>query len=281
MANCVIHLLNLASTTSIGAFVKSLDTEAQKSILIKGKPHGWVHEPRGLNLKQLTPNSGNRDVWDLFLLTTISFPTHALSRHSEVSAHLSVSISVPESQFIELTSRATSNARPAPAQETPPLPAKWFKSPGQGTIPLEEMVSVKQEPLRSGELLLHPPMVEYLSTALPSNIANEPVCYFNLFKYRNGDRSVHDAYMEGFKQNFGSAAGAGVLFMGPVEGALQVDGKEQEGRWDDANLVQYDSVWHYAYMLSTEVYQKLNKQKMDGLADTCILLVSEIELMHV
>lgn len=42
--------------------------------------------------------------------------------------------------------------------------------------------------------------------------------------------------------------------------------------------MQYDSIWHYAYMLSTVVYQELNVQKVEGLVDTCILCVSEVEL---
>lgn len=280
MMNCTIHLLNLGANESVADFIKGLDDGLQKSILVKGKPHGWVHEPRNLNLKQLTLRSSDKEQWELFLLTTSANTADSLSLHSRVLTHLCVPISIPEPQFKSLTSRATSNTTPSPSTETPPLPPLWFKSPGNGTIPSDKIVPTKRGSLQSGELLLHPPMADFLSSALPSNVANKPVCYFNLFKYRNGDRSVHDAYMQGFKDNFGSAAGAQVLFMGPVEGTLQVDGKDQEGRWDDANLVQYDSVWHYAYMLSTDIYQKLNKQKMEGLEDTCIMLVSEIELMN-
>lgn len=147
-------------------------------------------------------------------------------------------------------------------------------------------------PLKEGELRLDSAMSGFLSNALPPEVANAPVSLMNLFRYPGGDSSTHDDYMEGFKKNFGDSAGATVKFMGPVESAVQynmvgsVDAgipgdavpPEQPKLWQDANLVQYDSIWHYAYMLSTEVYAELNKQKVAGLEDTCILCVSEVEL---
>lgn len=50
--------------------------------------------------------------------------------------------------------------------------------------------------------------------------------------------------------------------------------------WQEANVTQYESIYHYAQMLSTNSYQKLNKDKVRGLEDTCILLVSEVEAWH-
>jgi hypothetical protein len=116
-------------------------------------------------------------------------------------------------------------------------------------------------------------------------VADKPVSLFNLFAYKNG-RETHDAYMEGFKQQFGDAAGASVQFMGPLRQTLEYVHQgsprkalaHQQARWQDANLVQYDTIWHYAYMLSTDIYKELNKQKVSGLYDTCILVVSEAEL---
>jgi hypothetical protein len=84
-------------------------------------------------------------------------------------------------------------------------------------------------------------MARFLSTALPGAKASGPVSLFNLFKYRSGDPSVHDKYMGDFKRKFGDSVGAKVKFMGPVK------------------------------------TQGLNKDKVSGLEDTCILLVSEGE----
>jgi hypothetical protein len=92
--------------------------------------------------------------------------------------------------------------------------------------------------------------------------------------------------MGDFKRQFGdSAGGARVKFMGPL--TSQFRGKEEEEErvgsldgWQEANVTQYESVYHYAHMLSTDAYQRLNKDKLCGLEDTCILLVSEGEAWH-
>jgi hypothetical protein len=135
-------------------------------------------------------------------------------------------------------------------------------------------------------------MVEFLSSALPNNVRKRPVSLFNLFKYTDGDSAIHDMYMRDFEKGFGDSAGAYVKFMGPVLSQLR-DGQdstsqaefetETENRpngrgWQDVDLVHYDTIYHYAYMLSTELYQQFNEDKVRGLEDTCILLVSEYEL---
>lgn len=270
MVDCTIHLISLHAKASHSDFLGRVASKT--SILIKGKPHGWVHKPHSPNSKQLVDHD-----WDLLLLTTPSDHKLPLVANDLASAHISVSVSVPEAQYAQLKARIGS--KPVPSPDTPDLPAEWSNS----AIPSSTIVETLSGPLGPGELRLDDGMAKFLSSAIPQQVVNEPACFFNFFKYPKGDRSVHDAYMQGFKDNFGSAAGASVLFMGTVEGKLSYEsaneGKNEEGeRWDDANLVQYDSVWHYAYMLSTDVYKQLNKQKVEGLEDTCILLVSEVEL---
>jgi hypothetical protein len=135
-------------------------------------------------------------------------------------------------------------------------------------------------------------MVEFLSSALPNNVRNRPVSLFNLFMYTDGDSSIHDKYMRDFEKGFGNSAGAYVKFMGPVLSQLR-DGQDSKGQadvesetenspngcgWQDVDLVHYDTIYHYVYMLSTGLYQQLNEDKVRGLEDTCILLVSEDEL---
>jgi hypothetical protein len=112
------------------------------------------------------------------------------------------------------------------------------------------------------------------------------VSLFNLFKYAGGDASIHDRYMGDSKRSFGDSTGARVKFVGPVKS--QFRGKENGqtagggdsiagGGWQETNLTHDDSIYHYAHMLSTDTYQELNKDKVRGLEDTCILLVSEGE----
>jgi hypothetical protein len=270
---CNIHLIEIKSgTNSKQWLIHSIDQSNQPSIIVKGTPHGWVHPPISPQASQLRNHS-----WDLFLVTNVDWklPSEA---ETKIAAHITIGVHIPASQYGQL--QANISQSPQPNAETPRLPEDWKDGAIQPSS-----ITERQRSGRPGELKLDRSMADYLSTALPQRVRNQPVSLFNLFKYPNGDSSVHDAYMEGFKEKFGSAAGARVKFMGPVSGpvdytaGINTQSSERDGQfWLDANLVQYDSIWHYAYMLSTDIYQQLNQQKMQGLEDTCILCVSEIEL---
>lgn len=62
--------------------------------------------------------------------------------------------------------------------------------------------------------------------------------------------------MEAFKAEFGGTAGASLLFTGPVQGAVRGGG--EKCYWQDASLVQYDTIWHYAWIPSSGIDQQLN-----------------------
>lgn len=256
-----IHLIALNSSSNVHDVMRTVSEIA----IVKGKPHGWVHQPHFLNKDKLLAHA-----WNLFLVTKEpKLPDEAL-RHVEYL--LTIPFSLPQDQFGQLQS--TSTSRPRASDKTPLLPQAWQK----GGIPESAITTAKSGSLGPGELHLDPSMAEFLSTTLSAELANKPVSLFNLFKYK-GSSAIHDDYMEDFKKGFGSSAGATVRFMGPVGGPLKYKDHDKGGlKWDDANLVQYDTIWHYAYMLSTELYAPMNKKKISGLDDTCILCVSEVEL---
>ena len=273
---CTVHLVTLQPGHDKDDFLASLNDPTllnQASYLLKGKAHGWVHQPH---------RSGERNrllarEWQYFLLTRQQELPGPLGEI--VGPHMSVDVSIPKAQHDNIVK----NRRSEPVPETPPLPDEW---PGDGGIPGALISDDDGSSLKVGELRLDRTMADFLTTALPDGVQNAPVSLMNFFKYPGDDSSVHDAYMEGFKNNFGNAAGATVKYMGPVRSSLRYSNDEssnestegERGAWNDANLVQYDTIWHYAYMLSTDVYAELNKQKIAGLEDTCILLVSEMEL---
>lgn len=256
-----VHLLSLKQGKTAQDVVQSMI----ETPIIRGIPHGWIHKPHFLDKDRLLSHA-----WNLFLVTTEpELPNAALNL---IGAYLRIPFSVPRDQFAQLQSTLTS--RPEASSKTPPLPQDWQG----GGVPRSAITTAKDGPLGPGELHLDPAMADFLSNALPSELANEPVSLFNLFKYKDGS-AVHDEYMEDFKKGFGSSAGATVRFMGPVSGPLISSiGRRAEQSWHDANLVQYDTIWHYAYMLSTDLYAPMNKKKVSGLDDTCILCVSEVEL---
>lgn len=273
---CSIHLLCLQQDVSKADLLRHLNdpSAGRPSYLIKATAHGWVHRPHLSPHKELL--LAHR--WNFFLLTkSASLPGTV---GEIVSAHVSIQVSIPREQYDQLESQV--NTIPKPNLQTPPLPKEW---PEKGGIPTLAISKPTNEPLKVGELNLDPSMTEFLSNSLPNDVRNAPVGLFNLFMYPDGDSSVHEHYMEGFRRDFGDAAGVAMKFMGPVRPDIIYDSSsaaksEEKSRtgWQDANLVQYDTIWHYAYMLSTTTYAELNKEKISGLRDTCILLTSEMEL---
>ena len=279
MPQVTAHLLTLQPTTNASNFLSELALVSFDSppSLIQGRPCGWVQRPRALDKPALTSHE-----WDIFLLTkSPSLPTGLLP---SILDRVSATINIPQAQYDTLLSGA--GQKPQPAQDTPPLPADWQPdevhagrrgSKFYGRIPEADVLGALGRAEQPGELRLDHDMAWFLSSAEPASIRGRPLSFFNLFKYRDGDKTAHDSYMRGFKERFGKAAGAQVRFMGGVDEVLEGAG-EGATMWDEANLTQYDSVWHYAYMLSTEVYKELNREKVRGLEDTCILLVSEFAL---
>lgn len=257
----VVHLIALKPNCRAEDLVKHLSKD---DILCGGIPHGWVHLPRSLDKNALTARQ-----WSLFLLTrTETLPEAARELCEE---QVAIEISIPREQYNLIV--ANRNSRPAPSPNTARLPDPWHA----GRIPDSSVVPDVDRPLYPGELRLYKSMTTFLATTLPKSVRDAPVSLFNLFNYRNGDNSVHNHYMDGFKREFGDSAGATVQFMGQVKAGKLGDGIGG-AQWDDANLVQYDTIWHYAYMLSTDLYAALNKEKIEGLEDTCILVVNEVEL---
>jgi hypothetical protein len=277
-ATVSVHLLAFNPEATHSAFLDKVDKD---SILIKGRAHGWVHRPHRASVQE---GLLGRE-WDLLLVSKAGGMLKIPGEY--VAEKFSIQIQIPGNQFDDLLAQVKSSEPPGPDPQTLALPGEWT----EGGIP-ESAISIsdsKGKDLEVGELRLDEPMADFLRSALPEEVRDKPCVLFNLFKYKNNDRSVHDGYMEDFKQGFGDSAGARVKFMGPIvhqddSDGSRVDGngngKEggKEGQWDDANLVQYDSLWHYAYMLSTEFYGKLNKTKVAGLEDTGILCVSEGEI---
>lgn len=217
--------------------------------------------------------------WHLFILT--NSVSEAPQLDESIVAHIAVDVAVPEERWKQLVQDKSTT--PAAWHSAPQFPPDWTKArTGELQVPTQHRAEQSVGRPDAGTLEMDEPMAKFLSEALPREVHQQPVSLFNLFKYRDGDSSVHDQYLRDFAQSFGDSAGARVKFMGPVRSSIaecgQRDGQRSEIVWQDANLVHYDSIYHYAYMLSTEVYQRLNIDKVRGLEDTCIMVVSEVEM---
>ena len=276
MVDCTVHLFSLSFAVPLNEVVSHLRANANQKILITGVPHGWVHKPHKLNTKELLSHE-----WHLFVLTTAS--PEPLQLDPVVEAHIQTNVAIPKEQLNQLLKPTSNNPN-----NIPRLPPEWAShSTKDLQIPKQHSTAQTTPNPPPGTLKLDPSMADFLSTTLPKPVRQSPVSLFNLFKYTNNDPAIHKQYMQDFKRSFGDSAGAHVKFMGPVEplqNGMSDDQGQQPGDggvgWQEANLTHYDSVFHYAYMLSTDVYQGLNKNKVRGLEDTCILLVSEVELLN-
>jgi hypothetical protein len=274
--DCTIYLLSLESDITASKAASQIKPNENQKILITGRPHGWVHKPLKLNVDELLAHE-----WHLFVLTTAS--SEPLQFDAGVKARIKINVAVPEEQWKQLVNPDSNKPH-----ITPQLPSEWIEqSTAELHIPKERVnVQTATHPA-AGTLKLDASMAEFLSTALPKAVRQKPVSLFNLFKYKDDDSAIHEQYMQDFKKSFGDSAGAYVKFMGPVGPLISAKGESQEQQqrgddssWQEANLTHYDSIFHYAYMLSTDVYQKLNQDKVRGLEDTCIVLVSEVEVQH-
>jgi len=276
--DCTIQLISLKPDTAIDEVLFQLRTNTNQRILITGRTHGWVHKPHKLDVDELLAHE-----WHLFVLTAAS--SEPLQLNAAVEAHFEINVAIPEVQWKQLVDPDSKQPR-----STPQLPSEWIEqSTGDLHVPKQHVSSQTTASPAAGTLKLDASMAKFLSTSLPENVRQKPVSLFNLFKYRDGDSAVHEQYMQDFKNSFGDSAGAYVKFMGPVgplislDAAGEIQAQQQvgdDGSWQEANLTHYDSTFHYAYMLSTDVYQELNKDKVRGLEDTCILLVSEVEMLR-
>ncbi|KAJ0414472.1 hypothetical protein BJY00DRAFT_24531 [Aspergillus carlsbadensis] len=290
MVNCTFYLLALAPGTPPRDFISNLRHKAAPSpeILATGIPHGWVHRPLHQDASRLTSNN-----WDLFIVTASSPRSLIASINGTVTAYITADFTMLQRQYERLASERNCKSSTKPSRPPVQLPTEWSDPDTNALhIPRERVVEAYNGPEQAGILRLQPAMVEFLSNTLPRNVRDRPVNLFNLFMYTGGDSAIHDKYMRDFEEGFGDSAGAYVRFMGPLLSQLrggedsreeqtesEGDGSLKGRRWHDVDLVHYDTIYHYAYMLSTELYQGLNKDKVRGLEDTCILLVSEDELL--
>ena len=312
--DCTVHLFSLKPGIYPGAgeIIAQVAKEHTVKILLSGIPHGWIHKPHHQDADRLLSHD-----WHLFLLTETKAGAAAYTPSwplppDAVTAHITAQVALPYDQYdklkadmarerVKILKRDSDSDTSSDLRSLPGLPDEWTdRSTGFYQIPKRYTAAITSqrttaEPSSAapGTLSLDPPMARLLSTALPGT-GQGSVSLFNLFKYRSGDPSTHDKYMGDFKRNFGDSAGASVKFMGSLESQF-ADQDERSSRntnnnssssssssngWQDTNSVQYDSIYHYAHMLSTDTYQTLNQDKVRSLEDTSILLVSEGDAWH-
>lgn len=101
-----------------------------------------------------------------------------------------------------------------------------------------------------------------------------PISMLNLLAFHRGQKESYLEYGKAFAESIGSRHGGQAKIVGNV---IAKDGAERA--WDEIALAHYPSITHFANMLASEDYQKVNKRhRIRALKDTCILCTTEIAL---
>jgi hypothetical protein len=102
-----------------------------------------------------------------------------------------------------------------------------------------------------------------------------PGLNLNLLAYCTGRRGLYLYYVAAVSACFGKAVGAETKFVGQV-----VQSPPREGwfkAWEDVAIVTYPSIYHFAYTLGDERYQKIDAKYMDvAVLDTAVLCLTEL-----
>jgi uncharacterized protein (DUF1330 family) len=104
----------------------------------------------------------------------------------------------------------------------------------------------------------------------------------NLLSFKPGMKESYLKYGAAFAKDVGAKRGGNAKLVGTV---VEVDGEkktEGDGGWDEVALAHYPSILHFADMVASEDYQRVNEEhRVGALRDTFILFTSEIAVEEV
>lgn len=258
MPLATVHLLNLASTTSIPEYLAVLRSENVQPLVIS-KPIRWIIKPEKLSVPELL----NRQ-WDLMIihLNSAPFPAAFLEYGDGkwLAARWSIIAGVPSSLVTDFHARNAKLLHPDKAA-VPQL---------TGSMDQPRMAGSTQGLELNGELL------EWSKTF---QLGRGAVSMLNLLKF-HPTQEARESYMrygKAFAESIGSRRGGNAKIVGKVVQNQGTDGEDAAG-WDEIALAHYPSIDHFTDMLASEDYQKVNHEhRLKALEDTCILCTSELD----
>ena len=105
---------------------------------------------------------------------------------------------------------------------------------------------------------------------------------FNLLAYRpDGGRERYFGYMQAFAESVGSRYGGEpiAITLGVTDWTGRGRPQHQGVDWEDAALIYYPSIWHFAKMLDDSEYAEADfKYKQGSLRDGALLCCIEINI---
>ena len=103
------------------------------------------------------------------------------------------------------------------------------------------------------------------------------VSMLNLLAFKDGMKEEYLKYGKAFAESIGARRGGLAKFVGTV---INVSSSpEGTKEWDEIALAHYPSIYHFADMLASDDYQKVNhRHRVPALKDTFILCTTELGL---
>lgn len=278
MALITFHLLAIKPSMDSEPFTSKLRSlTGLKRPFWVGQVHHWLHEPH-LSANALLGTEQHIINWNYLLIGKQDIPdelkTHLL-KHWSITANVPDGMASPQAKIQSLV-----------AQPAPTLPSGWSAedhagldiatAPGDLAFTLEK----RSRPLgsaRSGDGKTLREFVREFGISHPG-----PVIVFNLLSYLPDKRPIYiDGYIGGFGKTIGPMYGGDAIQFGfgATEWTSQFDEPTQEDGWEDAALVWYPSIWHFAKMIDDAEYAELDRKfKPTSLRDNPLLCCTEIEL---
>ncbi|KAF2012512.1 hypothetical protein BU24DRAFT_253287 [Aaosphaeria arxii CBS 175.79] len=259
MPLCTLHLISLYQDTKypIPGFLEAL-SRSDITPLVVSRVIRWIILPTKLSTDALLAQNTR---WDLLLIlsSTSPLPQSVLKL---VQNQWSVTAGIPKRLLQDFESKN-----------------RQFLHPPHGSIP--KLSGALEQPLTaesaqglelSAELRS---WIQRFSTSGPEG--KGAVSMLNLLSFKDGMKPSYLEYGKAFAESIGSKRGGNAKIVGTVININGKEKKEGDGDWDEIALAHYPSISHFADMLASEDYQKVNHQhRIPALRDTFILCTSEI-----
>lgn len=276
MPVCTLHLLQLASSITLSAFLSQLRSNLPSASkpLIVSRVVRWIIRPSVISVPQLLDHP-----WDILIILAGSTGIPPLLLTSKyVIAQYTLHTGIPSSLL--KTFPQVNQGLLYPTSAPPSL---------TGSLETPRIASSAQKLELSPELRGWIPTWEGNDNARAGSGA---VSMLNLLTFKPGMHSEYLKYGKAFGERIGKRRGGTAKLVGkivpPIAGGKSATAGNETGakvdeegsrHWDEMALAHYPNMKHFEDMIASEDYQEVNlRSRVPSLLDTCILMTSELDL---
>ena len=262
-----LHLLHISPALPLREALKVLSA-TEPAPLVLSIPVRWIITPNsvaGEGSSTSSPSPLLRTPWSLLVITSASNLPSSIT--SQLLDHFHLQVGVPSRLLQDWETKNQALLHPEPSAVAPltgSLDNPRFGKSGQ-TIELTE--SLLQ-------------WIEQIKAAAPSNASwrTSAISMLNLLAFKPSPQS-HANYLKygkAFAEDIGEKRGGTAKLVGNVV-YKDTEAPKLDRKWQEFALAHYPSLSHFADMVGSEDYQKVNlKYRVPSLEDTCILCTSEV-----